>query len=85
MEAFKSLQEFQDDILDNHKQIHDLILDNYTLLKKGRFGMTKTAIKRAQKNGEEMAPRQTAKREQKTGRTQICRGRRSKKSSGGTI
>ena len=56
MEAFKSLQEFQNDELDNHKQMHDLILDNYTLLKKGRFGMTKTAIKKAQKSGEEIVP-----------------------------
>jgi len=56
MEAFKSLSEFKDDKLDNHKQLHDLILDNYVLLKKGRFGMTKTAIKRALKKGEELTP-----------------------------
>jgi DNA polymerase III alpha subunit len=56
MEAFKSLQEFQDDVLDNHKQMHDLILDNYNLLKKGRYGMTKTAVKRALKNSEEIVP-----------------------------
>ena len=35
MEAFKSLNEFKNDELDNHKQLHDLILDNYTTLKKG--------------------------------------------------
>jgi DNA polymerase-3 subunit alpha len=56
MEAFKSLQEFQDGTLDNHKQMHDLILDNYMILKKGSFGMTKTAIKKANKNGEEIIP-----------------------------
>ena len=56
MEAFKSLSEFKDDKLDNHKQLHDLILDNYVLLKKGRFGMTKTAIKKAIKKGEELTP-----------------------------
>jgi len=56
MEAFKSLQEFQDDVLDNHKQMYDLILDNYNLLKKGRYGMTKTAVKRALKNDEEIVP-----------------------------
>ena len=56
MEAFRSLQEFQDDVLDNHKQAYDLILDNYNLLKKGRYGMTKTAVKRALKNDEEIVP-----------------------------
>lgn len=56
MEAFKSLSEFKDDKLDNHKQLHDLILDNYVLLKKGRFGITKTAIKRALKKGEKLTP-----------------------------
>jgi DNA polymerase-3 subunit alpha len=56
MEAFKSLQEFQNDELDNHKQMHDLVLDNYNLLKKGRYGMTKTSVKRALKNDEELVP-----------------------------
>ena len=54
MEAFKSLDEFKNGSLDNHKQLHDLILDNYNTLKKGRHGMTKTAVKRAIKNGEEV-------------------------------
>ena len=56
MEAFKSLQEFQDDVLNNHKQLHDLILDNYTTLKKGYWGMTKTAVKKAKKNEETIVP-----------------------------
>ena len=56
MEAFKSLQEFENGELENHKQMHDLILDNYTALKKGRFGMTKSAIKKAEKDGEELVP-----------------------------
>ena len=56
MEAFKSLSEFQSNILDNHKQMHDLVIDNYNVLKKGRFGMTKTAVKRALKKGEEIVP-----------------------------
>jgi len=54
MEAFKSLSEFKDNTLDNHRQLHDLILDNYNLLKKGNYGMTKTAAKRALKNNEEL-------------------------------
>ncbi len=56
MEAFKSLDEFKNNELDNHKQLHDLILDNYATLKKGYWGMTKTAVKRAQKNDEELIP-----------------------------
>ena len=56
MEAFRSLDEFKNGELDNHKQLHDLILDNYAVLKKGRWGMTKTAVKRAQKKGEPVLP-----------------------------
>ena len=56
MEAFKSLSEFKSGSLENHKQMHDLIIENYNTLKKGRYGMTKTAIKRAIKNGEELIP-----------------------------
>ena len=56
MEAFKSLDEFKNNELDNHKQLHDLILDNYAILKKGYWGMTKTAVKRAKKNDEEIIP-----------------------------
>ena len=49
MEAFKSLDEFKNNELDNHKQLHDLILDNYAILKKGYWGMTKTAVKEHKK------------------------------------
>jgi DNA polymerase III alpha subunit len=56
MEAFKSLEEFNNGSLDNHKQLHDLILDNYTVLKKGYWGLTKTAVKRARKNEEIIVP-----------------------------
>ena len=56
MEAFKSLSEFQNNTLENHKQMHDLIIDNYNILKKGKFGITKTAVKRALKKGEEIVP-----------------------------
>ena len=56
MEAFKSLKEFQNNILDNHKQMYDMVTDNYNLLKKGKFGITKTAVKRAIKKGEEIVP-----------------------------
>lgn len=56
MEAFKSLEEFKNGDLENHKQLHDMILENYNLLKKGRWGITKTAYKRAVKKGEEVEP-----------------------------
>jgi len=56
MEAFKSLKEFNDNTLENHKQLHDMILENYNILKKGRWGITKTAYKRLVKNGEEVMP-----------------------------
>ncbi len=56
MEAFKSLEEFGNSSLENHKQLHDLILDNYNILKKSMWGITKTQYNRALKNGEEVKP-----------------------------
>jgi DNA polymerase-3 subunit alpha len=56
MEAFKSLEEFRNNILENHKQLNDLILENYNILKKGRWGITKTAKKRSDKNGDIVEP-----------------------------
>ena len=52
MEAFKSLEEFKSQKLENHKQLHDIIINNYNTLKKGRYGITKTAYKKAIKAGE---------------------------------
>ena len=54
MEAFKSLEEFGNNSLENHKQLHDLILDNYNILKKSMWGITKTQYNRAIKKGEEV-------------------------------
>ena len=56
MEAFKSLEEFKTDELENHKQLHDMILENYNILKKSRWGITKTSYKRSLKKGEEVMP-----------------------------
>ena len=56
MEAFKSLDEMQSKKLLNHKQLHDLIVDNYSILKKGYWGITKTAYKRAIKKEEVVIP-----------------------------
>ena len=54
MEAFRSLKEFKCGVLDNHKQMHDLVMDNYVKLKKGRWGITKTAKKKLEKQNLEV-------------------------------
>ena len=46
VEAFSSLDELKSGEIENHKQLHDIIVGNYDLLKKGRYGMTKTAAKK---------------------------------------
>jgi len=46
MEAFGSLEEFDAGILNNHRQMHDLIIENYDVLKKNRYGMS---IRKARK------------------------------------
>lgn len=53
MEAFNSLDTFNNNVLENHRQLHQLIMDNYATLKKGRWGITKTQYNRLVKNGEE--------------------------------
>ena len=47
-----SLREFRNGVLKNHRSVHDLIVENYEVLRKGRMGMTEAAIKRANKKGE---------------------------------
>ena len=49
VEAFGSLEEFTSGKVKNHRQLHETIVGNYDLLKKGRHGMTKTAAKRMMK------------------------------------
>jgi DNA polymerase-3 subunit alpha len=56
MEAFSSLKEIKEGILDNHRQLFEMIISNYDRLRKGRYGVTKTQQKRALKNGEELVP-----------------------------
>ena len=46
VEAFGSLQELEDKKIKNHNQLHQVVVGNYDLLKKGRYGMTKTAMKK---------------------------------------
>ena len=40
VEALHSLKEMWDGTIKNHKQLHDIIIENYNLLKKSRWGMT---------------------------------------------
>ena len=47
VEAFGSLVELSSGNIQNHNQLHQIIVGNYDLLKKGRYGMTKTAYKKA--------------------------------------
>ena len=56
MEAFSSLKEIKEGILDNHRQLFEMIISNYERLRKGRYGVTKTQQKRAIKNGDTLVP-----------------------------
>lgn len=49
VEAFSSLLEIQDGSIPNHRVLYDIVVGNYDLLKKGRYGMTKTAAKKLMK------------------------------------
>jgi len=54
VEAFQSLQDLKDGTIENHHQLLAIITDakNYDTLKKGRYGLTKTQVKKMEKNGE---------------------------------
>jgi len=49
VEAFGSLEEMSSETIKNHRQLYEIIVGNYDLLKKGRFGMTKTAARKMMK------------------------------------
>jgi DNA polymerase III alpha subunit len=49
IEAFSSLSEMSDGTIENHRQLHEIIVGNYDKLKKGRHGITKTAAKKLMK------------------------------------
>jgi DNA polymerase-3 subunit alpha len=49
VEAFGSLEEMTNGTIKNHRQLHEIIVGNYDLLKKGRHGITKTAAKKLMK------------------------------------
>lgn len=48
MEVFTSLEELRSEKVRNHRQLHEIIIGNYALLRKGRWGMS---IRKAQKIG----------------------------------
>lgn len=48
-EALNSLEEFKNGKITNHKQLYEIIIGNYDVIKKGDRGMTKTAIKKIEK------------------------------------
>ena len=58
IEAFGSLQEVEDGTVCNHRQLLEIFTgdNNYNTLRKGRFGISPTAYKRAIKKGEDPIP-----------------------------
>ena len=58
VEAFSSLQEIKDGMIENHHQLLAIITDgkNYDRLRKGRYGLTKTQVKRMEKAGDVPTP-----------------------------
>tara|TARA_Y100000310_G_scaffold121766_1_gene120485 strand:- start:874 stop:2214 length:1341 start_codon:yes stop_codon:yes gene_type:complete len=56
--AFGSLEEVKTGKVKNHRQLLAMMTDekNYELLRKGKFGMTKTRVKKAIKNNETLLP-----------------------------
>ena len=53
MEAFNSLETIKNGDLKNHRQLREMIIENYAVLRKGRWGITATQYKKKVKNGEE--------------------------------
>jgi len=53
MEAFGSLEEFKEGKIKNHKQLYKLIIENYDILHRGKWGITDAAYRKLKKNGEE--------------------------------
>jgi DNA polymerase III subunit alpha len=58
VEAFSSLTDMQDGSIENHHQLLAVITDgkNYDMLKKGQYGLTKTQLRKMEKNGESPEP-----------------------------
>ena len=58
IEALSTLEDFKTGSIENHRQLLAVLTDdkNYDTLRKGFYGMTKTQVKRAQKNDEMLVP-----------------------------
>jgi|TARA_R110000824_G_scaffold62352_7_gene165242 DNA polymerase-3 subunit alpha len=54
VEAFNGLKEMWDGTIDNHKQLYEIIIDNYNNLKKSKWGMTMRKAKK--ENAPDMLP-----------------------------
>ena len=56
--AFGSLEEIKTGKVENHRQLFAMMTDekNYETLRKGRFGMTKSQVKKSIKNNETLVP-----------------------------
>lgn len=52
VEAFGSLEEFKNGKIKNHRQLHELLMNNWDKLRKGPKGMSAAAIRKAEANGE---------------------------------
>jgi len=48
VEAFDTLAEIESGLIDNHNQLHKIIIDNYDILRKGKYGMS---LRKATKTG----------------------------------
>ena len=55
IEALKSLEEFESGMVHSHRQLLESLVfeKNYDKLRKGRYGLTKTQLKKLEKQGEE--------------------------------
>jgi len=47
VEAMGSIDEIRSGKIGNHRQLHEIIIGNYQTLKKGKYGLTRTALKKA--------------------------------------
>jgi len=52
MEAFGSLEEMKSGRILNHKQLYQLIIENYDTVRKGRYGITDAAKRKLEKAGQ---------------------------------
>lgn len=56
VEAFGSIREMQEGTISHHRQLHEILIENYDKLRKGRKGMSKTQVKRFQKKNHRTPP-----------------------------